>query len=97
MKKYYNMYECIQTEFDTGIIKTSLLPSLAKILVSSSATQAVRDATTVQQGDIDIQQDNEIAYIYDQAGAWQELSVTPTISSLFLFSCLGFFVPIAGL
>ena len=64
--------------FTGAVFKTSLLPSLAKILVSSSATQAVRDATAVQQGDIDIQQDNKIAYIYDQAGAWQPLSETPT-------------------
>ena len=65
--------------FDTGTttLKTSILPSLAKILVSSSANQATRDLTTVQQGDIDIQQDNEIAYIYDST-SWQPLSQTPT-------------------
>ena len=63
---------------DSGKIKTSILPTLAKILVSSSSDQATRDNTTVQQGDIDIQQDNKIAYIYDQAGDWQPLSETPT-------------------
>ena len=66
--------------FDTGttIIKTALLPSLAKILVNNSSNQATRTGSTVQQGDIDIQQDNELAYIYTQNSVWKALAVTPT-------------------
>ena len=65
-------------ETGTTIIKTSLLPSLAKIIVNNSSNQATRIASTVQQGDIDIQQDNELAYIYTQGSVWKALSVTPT-------------------
>ncbi len=63
---------------ETTIIKTSLLPSLAKILVNNSSNQATRTGSTVQQGDIDIQQDNELAYIYTQNSVWKALAVTPT-------------------
>ena len=64
--------------FDTGTttLKTSILPSLAKILVSSSANSDTRIGTTVQQGDIDLQVDNKLAYIYNGT-SWKHLAVTP--------------------